>query len=286
MLGTIGGVVAGMALAFVVDGAVVPTLVLLVVCLFLAIYLVRVSPALLAFWITAVLALVYGLIGQFSVETLLVRVEETAVGAALGMLAGFLVLPTGTRAAFGEALDAMVAAMHAVLAASVDRLLGRPVAAAPVDLARDMDAALGVLRLRTRPLDNPLPRRRGRSSYARALRVFAGVDHYSRLLARLSDTARAPDWAATLTPAITRIGANVDGLRALLLHVEGPDVVSVEPEVDAAEAWAARCTDPGLRGQLLVAARLLRRMDQAVVGFAADLGAPRPDPVRASHPGR
>ena len=284
VIGTIGGVVAGMALAFLVNGAAVPTLVLLGLCLFLAIYLVRVSPGLMAFWITAVLALLYGLTGQFSIETLLLRVEETAVGAVLGMLAGFLVLPAGTRAAFGIALDAMVDAVHAVLGAAVDRLLGRLVPTAPVDLARDMDAALGVLRQRARPLDNPLPRRRGRSSYARALRVFTSVDHYARLLARLSDTVRAPDWADTLTPAVERIRGNIDGLRALLMHVDGPEVVSAEPEVDAAEIAAARHPDGFLRRQMLVAARLLRRMDQSVVGFATDLGAPHPEPERARVP--
>lgn len=286
LLGTIGGVVAGMALAFVVNGAVVLSVVLLLACLFLAIYLVRVSPGLMAFWITAVLALLYGLTGQFSIETLLLRVEETAVGAGLGMLAGFLILPTGTRAAFGTALDTMVDAVHAVLGASVDRLLGRPVPVAPVDLARDMDAALGVLRLRARPLDNPLPRRYGRSSYARALRVFTSVDHYARLLARLSDTVRAPEWAETLTPAVVRISSNLDGLRALLLHTEGPEVISAEAEVDAAEVAVARRPDDRLRRQLLLAARLLRRMDQAVVGFATDLGAPRPEPETARTGGR
>ena len=274
-----------MALAFVVDGAVVPTLVLLLVCLFLAIYTVRVSPGLLAFWITAVLALLYGLIGQFSVATLVLRVEETAIGAALGMLAGFLILPTGTRAAFGTALDAVVDAAHAVLDAAVDRILGRPVAVAPVELARDLDAALGVLRLRARPLDNPLPRRRGRSSYARAVRVFTAVDHYARLLARLSDTARAPDWAETLTPAVERIRTNIDGLRALVMHADGPDVVSAERAVDRAEAHAAHDPDPELRRQLLVAARLLRRMDQAVYGFALDLGAPQPETTRRGRVG-
>jgi len=282
LLGTIGGVGAGMALAFIVDGAVVPTLVLLLVCLFLAIYTVRVSPGLLAFWITAVLALLYGLIGQFSVATLVLRVEETAIGAVLGMLAGFLILPTGTRAAFGTALDAVVDAAHAVLDAAVDRILGRPVAVAPVELARDLDAALGVLRLRAQPLDNPLPRRRGRSSYARAVRVFTAVDHYSRLLARLSDTARAPDWAETLTPAVERIRTNIDGLRALVMHTDGPDVVSAERAVDRAEAHAAHNPDPELRRQLLVGARLLRRMDQAVYGFALDLGAPQPETTAAA----
>jgi uncharacterized membrane protein YccC len=281
VLGTIGGVVAGMALAFVVDGAVVPSLVLLLLCLFLAIYTVRVSPGLMAFWITAVLALLYGLIGQFSIETLVLRVEETAVGAALGMLAGFLILPAGTRDAFGKALDAVVDAAHAVLDAAVDRILGRPVAVAPVDLARDLDAALGVLRQRSQPLDNPLPRRRGRSSYARAVRVYTAVDHYARMLARISDTARAPDWAEDLTPAVARIRSNLDGLRALLMHTDGPEVISAESAVDRAEAHAAHNPDPELRRQLLVAARLLRRMDQAVYGFAIDLGAPQPETAPA-----
>jgi uncharacterized membrane protein YccC len=280
VIGTVGGVVAGMALAFVVDGAVVPTL-LLHVCLFLAIYTVRISPGLLAFWITALLALLYGLIGQFSVETLVLRIEETAIGAALGILAGFLILPTGTREAFGTALDEVVAATYAVLDASVDRVLGRPVAVAPVELARDLDAALGVLRKRAHPLDNPLPRRRGRSSYARAVRVFTAVDHYVRLLARISDVARAPDWAETLLPAVAQIRTNVDGLRALLMHVDGPEVISAERAVDQAEAHAAHHAEPELRRQLLVATRLLRRMDQAVYGFAVDLGAPQPEAAQA-----
>jgi len=51
----------------------------------------------MAFWITAVLALLYGLIGQFSVETLLLRVAETAVGAAAGMLAGLYYLYRARR---------------------------------------------------------------------------------------------------------------------------------------------------------------------------------------------
>jgi len=281
VIGTVGGVVAGMALAFVVDGAVVPTLVLLLVCLFLAIYTVRISPGLLAFWITALLALLYGLIGQFSVETLVLRIEETAIGAALGILAGFLILPTGTREAFGTALDEVVDATYAVLDAAVERILGRPVAVAPVELARDLDAALGVLRQRAHPLDNPLPRRRGRSSYARAVRVFTAVDHYVRLLARISDVARAPDWAETLLPAVAQIRTNVDGLRALLMHVDGPEVISAERAVDQAEAHAAHHAEPELRRQLLVATRLLRRMDQAVYGFAVDLGAPQPEAAQA-----
>ncbi len=277
LVGTIGGVIAGMGLALVVGNRAVPALILMFGCVFFALYLVRVSQALMAFWITAVLALLYGLIGQFSVETLVVRVEETAVGAAMGILAGYLILPKGTREAFGEALDTMVDAVDATLTGAVGKILGRD-GAAPLELARDMDDALGVLRARAKPLDNPLPRRRGRSSYQRALRVLTGVDHYARRLARLSDTVGSPGWAPTLQPATDRVLANLDGLR-LLLHHREPEhpICSAEDLVDAAEAHAARTEDHRRRAGELTVIRVLRRIDQAVVGFAQDLGAPATD---------
>lgn len=202
----------------------------------------------MAFWITAVLALLYG---QFSVETLVVRVEETAVGAAMGILAGYLILPKGTREAFGEALDTMVDTADATLTSAVERILGPDIggrgasASPPLELARAMDDALGVLRLRAKPLDNPLPRRRGRSSFQRALRVLSGVDHYARRLARLSDTVVSPGWASTLRPAAEQVRANLDGLRLRLNHRDADRPIrSAEEQVDAAEAEAARTEDP------------------------------------------
>jgi hypothetical protein len=286
IIGTIGGVLAGMSLAAVVGEHHLVALVLMFCCVFLALYLVRVSQAQMAFWITAVLALLYGLIGQFNVQTLVLRIEETAVGAVLGILAGYLVLPTRTREAFGEALDDMVDAIDTVLRASIDRILGRATGTRPIELARNMDNALGTLRARARLLDNPLPRRRGRTSYQRALQVLTGVDHYARSLARVSDTVRISDmrpdpaWAATLESAADRVRANLDALR-LLLHHEPKQVGSAEVAVDAAEAYAVNTQDLQRRADMLTTARLLRRIDQAVVGLATDLEPNRSEPNRS-----
>ena len=96
-----------------------------------------------------------------------------------------------------------------------------------------------------------------------------------------SPTPRAPPTGPRPScPRSTRIRTNLDGLRALLMHIDGPEVISAERAVDQAEAHAAHNPDPELRRQLLVATRLLRRMDQAVYGFAVDLGAPQPEPRR------
>jgi Fusaric acid resistance protein-like len=278
-LGTVGGVAAGMGLAVVIGGRPALVVAALVVCLFLALYLVRISQALMAFWITAVLALMYGLIGQFSVTTLVLRIEETAVGGLMGTLAAFVVLPRRTRDAYTEARDDLVRKIDAVLDAAVAQLLDRTPAEAPVELARDMDAALGVLRARTAPLVGPW--RRAAAGYRDTLHVMAGVDHYARALARRSDDVRAPDWAPVLTPAVDRVRANLAALRRLVPGREARNrdtttdherqVRAAEELIDAAEAWAARRTEAHQRHGLLEVARLLRRIDQSVVTLA---GAP------------
>jgi hypothetical protein len=275
VVGTIGGVLAGMGLAVLVGDRPLLVLVLLVCCVFLALYLVRVSQALMAFWITAVLALLYGLIGQFDVTTFVLRVEETAVGVAMGVLAGYLVLPKRTREAFEDALDEQVDAVQAVLRAAVDRIVGREPETPPVELARDAGDALATLRKRVEPLERAFLRRRGRTGYERALRVLTGVDHYARGLARVSDAVVEPGFAATLEPAAERVRANLDGLRAVLLHREEGAVTvgSAEDAVDAAETFASQERDARRRAELLAAVRPLRRIDQAVVGFATDLAA-------------
>ncbi|MDT0350988.1 FUSC family protein [Pseudonocardia charpentierae] len=131
---------------------------------------VRISQALMAFWVTAVLALMYGLIGQFSLETLELRIEETAVGAVMGMLAAFLVLPRRTHDAYDEAHDDLVSTTDAVLVAATDQFLGRVPSGGPNELARDMDDALSTLRDRTAPLTGPW--RRASDGYRDALHVL------------------------------------------------------------------------------------------------------------------
>lgn len=288
-VGTAGGVVAGMLLALLVGGDVVASLALLFVCVFLALYLVRISQAMMAFWITAVLALLYGVIGQFSVQTLVLRVEETVVGGALGMLAAYLILPTRSRTAFAEALDEALTAVDVSLRTSVDAALGRPGAGDPLERARAVDTAVATVRTRAVPLQHPVARRPLRRGVHHTVRVVGAVDHYTRLLAAQAATASVPGWAATLEPAAERVRADLDGLRRILDDGWGPagrrehpsgagsadyGVGSAEELLDTAEADAASRTAAGAgteRTRRLAAARLLRRIDQLAVGLAREL---------------
>jgi uncharacterized membrane protein YccC len=272
IVGTIGGVLAGMGLAVLVSGHELLALLVMFGCAFLALYLVRISQTMQALWITAVLAVLYGLIGQFSVQTLVLRIEETVIGAAMGVLAAYLVLPKRSWEAFGEALDDIVDAADAALAAAVERILGQEPARPPGLLTQDLHKALSTLRERSKPLDNPLPWRRGRSSYQRTLRVLTAVDHYARSLAQLANHVREPGWAPTLQPATACVRTNLNALRQMLHGHQIGQISSAEDLIDTAEAYAAHTPDPDRRAALLSAARLLRRIDQVVVKFATDLG--------------
>ena len=84
LLGTVLGVPSGVLVATLVSGNTIASLVMIFVCLFCAFYFMKVTYSLMTFWISTMLALMYGLLGEFTYGLLLLRIEETAVGAVIG----------------------------------------------------------------------------------------------------------------------------------------------------------------------------------------------------------
>lgn len=111
VIGTLAGVVVGVLLATLLHGNLPLSLVLIMISVFLAFYLIRLSNALMVFHITVVLALVYGLTGTFSPGLLELRLAETAYGAVAGMLAAAFLLPTATHGQLQLELQAFFRAL-------------------------------------------------------------------------------------------------------------------------------------------------------------------------------
>src|SRR5262249_3500798 len=105
-LGTLGGFLAGSAFAALLHGQMGLSIAVIILSIFCAFYFLQVSYALLIFFITIALALGYGMSGGFAPDILLVRLEETIVGALAGTAMAFLVFPRHTTADATEALDA------------------------------------------------------------------------------------------------------------------------------------------------------------------------------------
>ncbi|MGH3526362.1 MAG: FUSC family protein [Pseudonocardiaceae bacterium] len=277
IVGTLAGVVAGIGVAVAVGGNTVASLVTLFCCVFLGFYVLRVSQGLFMFWVTTVLALLYGLLGRFSIDVLVLRLEETAAGAVIGIAVAFLVLPSSTRDTVSGHVAEFLSGLDDLLDVAIRDLAGGGDAGAQRLLARARKLDQTVLTLRTaaRPLTTGLAGLSGRGGFRRTMRTLAACDRYARGLARLATQAPgSPEPARlALTRAADAVRANVRALRALLGQPPDPpdrvELADATELLDAAEDLAADA-------EHAAAVRFLRRLDGAVSGLAIDCGAPRP----------
>jgi fusaric acid resistance family protein len=210
IVGTLGGVLAGVLVAAPLSDHHTAALALVVVCVFLAFYLQQVSHALLTFFITMLLALLYGLIGRFSVEVLALRLEETAAGAVCGVLASYLVLPISTRTTIKDKVADFADRLGDVVDHAADALCGVAPGDGLIAEARELDTATTDLRLATRPLSHGVAGVSGRRTVRRWLRAVRACDQYGRELAQVCYPL---GWLTPAPAALREDGEAVDALR-------------------------------------------------------------------------
>lgn len=216
--GTAFGVVAGVVVAIAVRGHEAAGLGLLFVFLFIAVYGLRLSYGLMTFGITAVLSLLYVLLGLFTDQILILRLIETVVGAALGGAAATFVLPIHTERVvnnvFAEALNRLSAAVEqASLRLSGDKN------ADPLAAARAYDEAFQTARAQLLPLIYSLRLRPDERLRSRLL-LLAACAYSLRALASLA-MENPPD-------------CPVDAIRRLEGHVRSQIGVALERLRDGA----------------------------------------------------
>jgi fusaric acid resistance family protein len=131
LLGTMLGVPSGVLVATLFAGNKTASLAAIFVCLFCAFYFMTVTYSLMTFWITTMLALLYGLLGEFSFGVLMLRIEETAIGAVIGVTVAILVLPTNTRTAIRNDTRAFLKALSALIEISTATMFGEDETVSP-----------------------------------------------------------------------------------------------------------------------------------------------------------
>ncbi|TVS84253.1 FUSC family protein [Mycobacterium helveticum] len=282
VLGTVLGVPCGMLVATLASGDTVVSVVLIFVCLFCAFYFMTVTYSLMIFWITTMLALLYGLLGEFSVDVLLLRIEETAIGAVIGVGVAILVLPTNTRTAIRDDARAFLTTLSELIEASAATMCGAA-AVRPTERARRLDRDLQQFRTTSKPLLVGVAGFAGRRSIRRALQLFTACDHFGRSLARSAAQVAAPDGspapAAVLVAALASAAAqtrrNIDALIAVLDGARAATIVSATEALDttlAGQRDAGSPPRPDTR-RFLTAVHSLRQIERLVATLAADLGA-------------
>lgn len=280
LLGTVFGVVAGIVLAGLVGGHTLTAFVLVLVLIFAMFYTAPLSYTLMSFFVTAMLGLLYTLLHTYSWEVLVLRVEETALGAACGVVAAALVLPVNTDRRTNELLVTVLERLAEVTDAAVGQLSGGA-ADDLLDRARELDQALGDLRAATQPLTHPVTPLRARRTTARyVVALLETCAYHARSLAATAELLPThPSIAADprLRGAAGRTVRNIGTIAARVADEDRAVPVETGPSIasllgDGGTARYGRITDRVLRH--------LERLDEAVVGLARPLGVPVESPER------
>jgi len=278
LLGTVLGVPSGVLVATLVSGNTIASLVMIFVCLFCAFYFMKVTYSLMTFWISTMLALMYGLLGEFTYGLLLLRIEETAVGAVIGIASAVLVLPVNTRAKIRGDAHTFFLTLSDLVEATVTSLLGTPAPASLTETARQLDRDLAQFRITAKPMSAGVAGLTGRQTMRRSLRMLAASDRYARILARSSEIhiETSPELADAIKSTAGQIRRNIDVLITSLEFNQAATVFPSTHYIDTAETLARQQVDQPLapdHRRLMNALHALRQIDRIVIDAATDLGA-------------
>lgn len=149
--GTLMGLVGGIAIASLLQGDVKAEIAILLVAVFGMYYLFLISYTLGIFCVTVLLGIIYSLLGAAMGPLLVLRLEETAIGALAAIFVAVCVLPVRTRDQVGRSGNAVLTALAEVILQCRLALDGDP-AAAPLPAMRAVDRQVADLRLALLPL--------------------------------------------------------------------------------------------------------------------------------------
>ena len=267
IVGTIAGVAAGVLLASLVGHHPAVQMVLLVLCVFCAFYLVTVAYAWLTFFVTVLLAMLYGLLGDFSVQVLELRIAETAAGGVVGIASAYFIFSTGTRSTFIDKVGVYLDRMTELIGAAVDSVLAPGGETDLVAATRRLDNALQDVVTAGKPLQMG-PAVRSRRGAQRLMRGLQAGNRSAHALARAGvnaaraepDTAPPDVTAAALRDATDHVRRTLDTVKRI---VGGDDVAPPEKvtETMILDVMASSTIPPGpLRGAL----RALSTLDRAL----------------------
>jgi uncharacterized membrane protein YccC len=198
-------------------------IVVLLVCVFCAFYLAAVSYIWLTFFTTVLLAMLYGLMGTFSLEVLELRIAETAVGAVVGIAAAYFVFSTKTRATFVDKVSDYLDQLDDIIDAATDSVLSPGGDTDLVTDTRRLDTALQNAITAGKPLQMG-PRADLRHGVRRLLRGLQIGNRSAHALARAgvfasraeADSRPPRDTVDAVRHAATRAHATIAAIRKVL----------------------------------------------------------------------
>lgn len=255
VVGTLTGLGLAIVLAHLTAGNTAAVLAVILASVFCGFYLLRVSYACMIFFITIMVAQLYSVLHEFTNQLLVLRLEETAIGAAIGITVALVFLPVSTRDTVRIARAGFYVALHDLIVGVADRLAQSDEAVDLDALSRSLDNRLQQLNLVMRPLTRPLLFGAEPAEVRHRLTLYTACSTYARgltaALRRSQPTARSAhlSGATHLAEACRSLGAaatalaqgdragrvaaeaveRLDDAASILARRSGPDDSRVDP---------------------------------------------------------
>ncbi|MBP0457342.1 FUSC family protein [Streptomyces montanisoli] len=205
--GTLVGLGAGIGMVHVTAGHTLTALAVIILAMACGFYLVRISYGLMIFFVTIMVSQLYSILNEFSPGLLMLRLEETAAGAAIGILVGLLVLPTSTRDTLHSARTTFYSALSTLLEGVAGRLDGSEPETDLDAQARAIDHQVRGLALVASPLTRPLVWGNDPRLTRHRLTLYAAVSRRGRTLALAPQRLEVPNAAAEYADAARSLAA-------------------------------------------------------------------------------
>jgi uncharacterized membrane protein YccC len=254
--GTVLGIVIGLILAALLEGDPWVAAAALLGSVFGMYYWIMTSYTVGIFCVTVLLSLLYGLLGVPLESLMLLRLEETAIGAAAAIFVAACVLPTPTRDQVIRSGRGVLAALVGAVRASRQALAGGEFATPPMQAMRLVDRQVADLRLALAPLTAGRVLLR-RSALERPVPALLDCVHWTRALAAASQATGAGPAAGT-----EALAARAAAIESRLAGLAG---------VPTGEAGALAAPDAAPAGEADEARAALDRLEAAVATLAERL---------------
>jgi uncharacterized membrane protein YccC len=194
VLGTVVGIGVGSLLVTLIGHRTYWSIAAILVSLFFGLYFMRTSYAFMVIGVTVMVSQLYVEFGEYSNSLLFLRLEETAMGAAVAVAVVMLVLPLRTKKVVRVAMRNHVEALATLVDHATSRLIGEgrcDEASLRAD-ARDLDTSYQALE------SAALPRRRNLAgsmdqALGTSMRLASASRHYGRNLVGDVDDAHLID---------------------------------------------------------------------------------------------
>lgn len=278
--GTLFGAIVGFGMDHLLSTVPFLEVPFIFFCIFMGFYLIPISYALMIFWITMLLAMMYNLLlGGISEQLLASRVIDTLIGAGLGAGATAFLLPQKTKDKVRETMVGFLISLKENVAVHLDAFMGNEMPDNHAHQAFELDEKLQQVK------DDATPITR-RPSYLRRpyiehrITVFTAMNYYAKHLVASTGRTRKSRIDPTTMEMIKHVDAclskNIDTLCQLLQEEEDKKHATVW-ELKNEREFIERSPDTNgenpIQAQFIYDLYYIWRINKAIVSLAKDLGA-------------